>query len=172
LKIALDENIPAAVVKMLSGLAKVDDSQKITVVSAKKYRPIGEHGDENWVRRFARAQGHVVVTGDGRIRRDLHEQAAFFQAGMITFFFDSAWNGFSLNNKAAMLMVWWPTIIAKAKDSKPGDSWEIPSTWTVKEMRFVRPPEEAIAKHRDAKAAGKIPRSRPQRRVRHVPGNI
>jgi len=165
LKIALDENIPVAVVKMLSGLAKGEDSREVIVVSAKKYRPIDEKGDENWVRRFARARGTVVVTGDGRIRKNLHEQAAFHQAGMITFFFDSAWNGFALNAKAAMLMVWWPAIVAKAKESNRGDSWEIPSTWNVKEMRFVRPPAEAIAKHRSQKAAGKIPPSRPRRGV-------
>lgn len=147
MKIALDENIPAAVVKMLSGLAKVDDSQKITVVSARKYRAIDEHDDENWVRRFAKARGNVVVTGDARIRSNLHEQAAFFQADMITFFFDAAWNGFTLHNKAAMLMTWWPAIIEKARASRLGDSWEMPFNWTVKEMRFVRPPEEAIAKH-------------------------
>jgi len=164
LKIALDENIPAAVVKMLSGLAKGDDSHRVVVVSARKYRPIDERGDENWIRRFARARGKVIVTGDGRIRKDLHEQAALFQAGMITFFFDAAWNGFTLNNKAAMLMTWWPAIIEKAKISKPGDSWEMPSNWTVKEMRFVRPPEAAIAKHRDKKSAGKIPASRPKRK--------
>ena len=146
---------------MLAGLAKGDDSQRITVVSAKKYRPIAERGDENWVRRFARAHGNVVVTGDGRIRKNLHEQAAFFQAGMITFFFDTAWNNLPLYDKAAMLMTWWPAIIEKAKASKPGDSWEMPSHWTIKEMRFVRPPEEAIAKHQ--KPAGKIPPSRPRR---------
>jgi hypothetical protein len=160
LKIALDENIPAAVVKMLSGLAKGDDSQRITVVSAKKYRAITEHNDENWVRRFARAHGNVVITGDARIRGNLHEQAAFFQADMITFFFDAAWNGYNLHNKAAMLMTWWPAIIEKAKTSRPGDSWEMPSHWTIKEMRFVRPPEEAIAKY---KSAGKIPPKRPRR---------
>ena len=169
MKIALDENIPTAVVKMLAGLAKEDDSKNTTIVSAKKYRPIDERGDENWVRRFARARGTVVVTGDMRIRKDLHEQAAFFQAGMITFFFDSAWNGFPLHTKAAMLMVWWPAIVAKAKESKRGDFWEIPSTWNVREMRFVRPPEEAISKHRDPKAAGKIPPSRPRRGVRPAP---
>lgn len=163
MKIALDENIATAVVKMLSGLAKADDSQRITVVSAKKYRPIDERGDENWVRRFARARGNIVVTGDANIRKNLHEQAAFFQAGMITFFFDAAWNQLPLHNKAAMLMTWWPAIIEKAKVSKPGDSWEMPSNWTIKEMRFVRPPEEAIAKHRDQKAAGKIPPSRAKR---------
>jgi hypothetical protein len=165
LKIALDENIPPAVVKMLADLAKVDDSVKITIVSARKYRPPNEHGDENWVRRFARAKGTVVVTGDVRIRSDLHEQAAFFQAGMIVFFFDGQWSGFSLHNKAAMLMTWWPEIIKKAKESKQGDFWEMPSNWTTKEMRFVRPPQHAIAKHRDPKSVGKIPPSRPRRQM-------
>jgi hypothetical protein len=163
LKIALDENLPTAIVKMLAGLAKEDDSQGVTLVNAKKYRPIDERGDGNWVRRFARARGSVVVTGDTKIRGNLHEQAAFFQAGMITFFFEGAWSQLPLHSKAAMLMVWWPAIVAKAKDSNPGDFWEIPFGWNVREMRFVRPPEAAIAKHRDPKSAGRIPPSRQQR---------
>lgn len=163
MKIALDENLPIAIVKMLQGMAKEDDSQGVTLVSAKKYRPIAERGDENWVRRFARARGSVVVTGDVRIRRDLHEQAAFFQAGMITFFFEGDWGQLPLHLRAAVLMKWWPAIIAKAKESNPGDFWEIPTSWQKSEMRFVRPPEEAIAKHRDPKSAGKIPPSRPRK---------
>lgn len=158
MKIAIDENIPIAIVKMLSGLAKDGDSPKHQIVSAKLYRPIAERGDENWVRRFARARGNVVVTGDARIRGNLHEQAAFYRAGMITFFFDTDWHRLPMNERAAMLMVWWPAVLKKAEDSQPGDSWEIPCVMKVKEMRFVRPPPEAIAKH--PKTKGKIPPSR------------
>jgi hypothetical protein len=144
---------------MLASLAKGDDSKKLTVVTAKKYRPANERGDENWVKRFARARGTVVVTGDARIRGNLHEQAAFFQAGMVTFFFDSGWNNMPLNSRAAMLMIWWPAIIEKAHISQRGDFWEIPCSWNIKEMRFVRPPEEAIAKHRAHGSSKKVPGS-------------
>jgi len=154
LKIALDENIPVAIVKFLEGLAKTDDSEKIRLVSARKYRPISEVGDEHWVRRFARVGGKVVISGDRRIRANLHEQAAFFQAGMITFFFEPRWNTLPLNTRAAMLMQWWPSILERAKKLKPGDFWEIPFMWNVGEMKFVSPPEEVIKKY---KPAGKIP---------------
>ncbi len=135
---------------MLSGLAKDGDLPRVAIVSARKYRLIAERGDENWVIRFKKARGTVVVTGDAKIRGNLHEQAAFFQAGMITFFFDRRWNNLKLNSKSAMLMQWWPAIIAKAVSSKRGDFWEIPTEWNIKEMRDVRPPAEAIAKHRIA----------------------
>lgn len=158
MKIAIDENIPIAIVKMLTSLARENDSAKHIVVDAKRYRPIAERGDENWIRRFARARGHVVVTADTRIRANLHEQAAFYRAGMITFFFDAKWHRLPLNQRAAVLMLWWPLILEKAQESQPGDSWEIPARLSIKEMRCVTPPAEAIAKH--PKAKGKIPPSR------------
>lgn len=147
MKIALDENIPPAVVKMLENLARDPNSQHLTIISARRYRPPGESGDQNWVKRFRRARGTVVVTGDKRIRGNLHEQAAFFEAGMVVFFFEPAWNEMPLNSKSAMLMQWWPTILEQARKSRRGDFWEIPCSWNIKEMRSVTPPKNAIAKH-------------------------
>ncbi len=153
-----------AMVKLLASLQRNEDSKNVKVVSSRRYRPSSERGDVHWVRRFAKAGGGVVVSGDNKIRANLHEQAAFLQAGMITFFFDARWNQMPLNSKSAMLMQWWPTIVTKIAESKPGDFWEIPCTWHITEMRHVSPPQEAISKHREQGPNAEVPRRRKRRR--------
>ena len=48
------------------------------------------------------------------------------------------WSRKADNVKSAMLMVWWPKLAEYIKNGKPGDSWEIPFQWNLKELRNVR----------------------------------
>jgi hypothetical protein len=116
-----------------------DEDLPVIIVSARRYRPRTERGDQNWIRRFARAGGTVIVSGDGRMRANLHEQAALSQAKMITFFFESKWCVANFYVKVAKFLNWWPRIIEIAGQSNPGDFWEIPYQWHWKEMKNVRP---------------------------------
>jgi hypothetical protein len=126
-------------------LAK-EESLRVTIVSARRYRPRSERGDQNWIRRFAKAGGKVIISGDARMRSNLHEQAALMQAGMITFFFEYKWNESNFYVKCAMLFNWWPRIIEVAGQSSPGDFWEVPHQWNWKDMRNVRPQADLFAK--------------------------
>jgi hypothetical protein len=63
-----------------------DEDLPVTIISARRYRPRSERGDQNWIKRFARAGGTVIISGDGRMRANLHEQSALVHAKMITFF--------------------------------------------------------------------------------------
>jgi hypothetical protein len=138
LKIAFDENLPPAMVSIFQKLTK-DDDLSVTIISARRYRPRSERGDQNWIRRFARAGGTVIISGDGRMRANLHEQSALMHAKMITFFFESKWCVANFYVKVAMLLNWWPRIMEVAGQSVPGDFWEIPFEWNWKDMKNVRP---------------------------------
>jgi hypothetical protein len=144
-KIAFDENLPPMMVGIFQKLAK-QEKLPVVIVSARRYRPRSERGDQNWIRRFAKAGGKVIISGDARMRSNLHEQAALTQAGMITFFFEYKWNTSNFYVKCAMLFNWWPRIIEVAGQSTPGDFWEVPHQWNWKDMRNVRPQGDLIAK--------------------------
>lgn len=145
MKIAFDENLPLIMVSIFRSLAK-DEHLPVTIVSARRYRPKSERGDQNWIRRFAKAGGKVIISGDARMRANLHEQTALMQSGMITFFFESKWNECNFYVKSAMLFNWWPRIVEVAGKSNPGDLWEIPHQWNWKDMKNVRPKTDAATK--------------------------
>jgi hypothetical protein len=156
LKVAFDENLPKAKVALFQMVAK-DEGLDLVIVSARKYRPRSERGDQNWIRRFAKSGGQVIISGDGRMRAHLHEQAALSQARLITFFFEGRWSQDTFFVKTAMLLKWWPKIMEVAANSKPGDFWEIPYSWNWKDMRNVRPKTETPTATSGKKSGRKIP---------------
>jgi hypothetical protein len=107
------------------------------------------------LQKFARARGKVVISGDGKMRGKLHEQRALSDAGFIVFFLSKEWNQMRGHDKCAMLIRWWPYILAKIETSKPGDFFEIPHSWNSVDMRVVTPPA-----HLRPEAPGKALRRR------------
>lgn len=137
MKIALDENISPKLVRLVQCLS---DHQLIgdhEVVSARSFRPINERGDAGWIERFSESGGKVIISGDARIRANLHERAALAQAGLITFFFGGKWSGKNAIVKGAMFLNWWPRIEDYITKSKAGDCWEIPDHWNWRDFRDV-----------------------------------
>jgi len=137
-KVAFDENIPLVMVRVFESLAKHSDLLNCEIHTAKQYAQKPKEGDVPWIVRFKEAGGDVIISGDIRIRSNLHEQKALRDAGFIAFFFTSAWsqkNGFV---KGAFLLNWWPKIREYMTSSKPGDLWEIPFTWGWTDLKSVK----------------------------------
>lgn len=148
MKIAFDENISPLLLKTFQSLASAGQILGHEFVSAKDYRPLHEKGDENWIERFAKDGGGVIISGDVRIRSLPVERAALAQAGLITFFFESRWGQADGWTKSSMLMNWWPRIAEQVAASKPGDCWEIPFQWNHKAMRNVSAFPDEIMKNK------------------------
>lgn len=148
MKVAFDENIPIGMVRVFQTLAAEGQILEAEIHYAGDYRPTGERGDENWIVRFAKDGGNVIVSGDERMRSLPQERAALAQTGMITFFFDSQWSSKNFFVKAAMLLNWWPKIMDVAKNSEPGQCWQIPFAWNWTNMRDVTPPTTETTERR------------------------
>lgn len=139
MKVAFDENIPAAMVRVFQILADERQlkylSAGLTIESAKDYTPRpGEpdyvaKSDVPWVQRFAAAGGKVIISGNTRMKAVPHERLALIQAGMVVVFFEGQWSGWRFSQKCALLLHWWPAITKQLKTAKPGSFWHIPCSW-------------------------------------------
>jgi hypothetical protein len=148
-KVAFDENVPMALVRVFERFAEERQFKKLTgnfaIESAKKYTPsltdndFEPKNDVPWIRRFYRAGGRVVISGNTDMRSVPHERLALIECGMLVVFFPDKWNGWGFFDKCAHLMHWWPVIAAKARRGKKGTFWYVPLNWTAQSGGKLKP---------------------------------
>lgn len=143
MKVAFDENMPIALVRVFKTFAGERQLRRLSgssliVESALDYVPKpGEKGhglksDVPWIRKFAEAGGKVVISGNTRMRQTPFERLALIEAGMIVVFFENRWNGWNFFRKCALLLHWWPVVAKKLKTAKPKEFWCVPCSWDDK----------------------------------------
>ena len=86
MKVAFDENIPIAMVRVFHTFANEHQLRKlagnVTIRSASDYTPkLGDHdyvsrNDEPWIKRFAADGGKVIISGNTRMMWVPHERLA------------------------------------------------------------------------------------------------
>lgn len=142
MKIAFDENVPAAMVRVFQTFANERQLRNITgnfeVKSARDYTP--QQGDPDyvrnsdvpWLKRFAADGGKVVISGNTEMKNVPHERLALIDGGFIVIFFEGQWSKWKFFRKCALLLHWWPQVAAKVKRAKPGTFWHIPCNWAEK----------------------------------------
>jgi PIN like domain len=139
LKVAFDQNVPTALVKVLQTFAKEKQFRKISgnfeIKSAADYVPkIGEldhqpNNDVPWLKRFADDGGKVVISGDAQMKSRAHERLALIEGGFVVIFFESQWSNWKFWRKCALLIHWWPVIAAKIKRVKKPSFYHVPCNW-------------------------------------------
>jgi hypothetical protein len=102
LKIAFDENMPPALVKVFKTFASEKQLKSILgnfeIESAVDYTPRKDDpdylrkNDVPWIKRFAAAGGKVIISGNTQMKFVPHERLALVQAGMIVIYFENQWN--------------------------------------------------------------------------------
>jgi hypothetical protein len=142
LKIAFDENVPAAMVRVFQTFASERQLRKLSgnfdVKSAKDYTPKpGDHdyvpnSDVPWLKRFAADGGKVVISGDTSMRYQPHERLALIECGFIVIFFENRWSDWKFFRKCALLLHWWPQIAGRVRRAKPGSFYHVPCHWPEK----------------------------------------
>jgi hypothetical protein len=163
LKIAFDENVPIAMVRVFQTFANERQLQKITgkfeIKSAMDYTPRpGEadyvaRSDVPWLRRFADDSGKVVITGNTEMRFVPHERLALIECGFVVFFFEGRWSSWKFFRKCSLLLHWWPEIATKVKKAKPGSFWAIPGNWPEKgKLRKLSNEDPKLVKARRKRA--------------------
>jgi len=139
-KVAFDENVPIAMVRVFQALAAESQFQKlgVTIQSAKDYTPKPSDldylpkNDTPWIKRFSTEGGKVVISGNARMMNIPHERLALLDEGLIVLFFENRWNNWKFFTKCALLLLWFPAIAKTAKTATPKTFWRIPSIWDEK----------------------------------------
>lgn len=139
MKVAFDENIPIAMVRVFQTFAKERQLQRLTagllIESAKDYTPRPDDPDYEkgsdvpWIRRFAADRGRAIISGNTRIMERPHERQALVDANLVAVFFESAWNELRFCTKCSLLLHWWPVVAQKLNDAAPPSFWRIPNNW-------------------------------------------
>jgi len=140
LKIAFDEHVPRDVAQSLKAFGGDRKLLRVDICSARDYSVPKAKSDVPWLERFAMDGGRAIVSGDAKMRGKLHERKALTDAGFIVFFLARAWNEMGGHAKCAMLILWWPFILAKLATARKGQFFEIPCSFTPGEMKEVSPP--------------------------------
>jgi hypothetical protein len=139
LKVAFDEHIPIALVRVFEIFVEERSLKKriggVAIESAKNYAPApgdpdySRGSDVPWIRRYSRAGGKVIISGDTRMKSLPHERLALMEEGMIVVFFSSKWSGWKFPKKCALLLVWWPVVVETVRTAQPGSFFRVPTSW-------------------------------------------
>jgi hypothetical protein len=172
LKIAFDENIPAAMVRVFQTFASERQLRKLVggnfeIRSAKDYAPHpGDldylaRNDVPWLRRFAADGGKVVISDNRNMKNVPQERLALVELGFIVIFFENQWSGWKFFRKCSLLLHWWPVIAAKVtnKRTKSGSFWHVPSTWPERgKLKAVSNQDPKALKIEAQRAKGRRPK--------------
>jgi PIN like domain len=184
LKVAFDENVPMAMVRVFQMLAKehrmLAHFGAFELQCAADYTPRpGQSGylrndDTPWIRRFAKAGGRVIISGDAKMRRAPHERLALVEEGMIVVFFENRWNNLRFHHKCSMLLHWWPQVADTIKKAKPPEFWCIPGDWKTegKLRRLAHNDEKQLKIEQQLAAREPVARERARRQRPIDPAQI
>jgi len=170
LKVAFDENVPAAMVRAFQAFANERQFRKITgdfeIKSAADYTPLpgdadyDPNNDVPWLKRFAADGGKVVISGNTNMRYVPHERLALIELGFVVIFFENQWSNWKFFRKCALLLHWWPVVSRRIKRAKPG-FWHIPCHWKEKgTLRKVSSEDPRLLKIERKQAAARRRRAK------------
>ncbi|MER8661323.1 hypothetical protein NKH34_09300 [Mesorhizobium sp. M1148] len=175
MKVAFDENMPAAMVRVFTLFHKERSLkhlvQGVEIKSAKDYTPKPDDPDYQrksdvpWIRRYAAKGGRIIVSGDVKMPTVPHERLALVEAGMVVVFFAPKWDNWQFCRKAALLLHWWPTILGHVRTASPG-FFVVPCTWPDDSEAQLREISTEDAKL--VKMQRQIAETAPRREVRRL----
>jgi hypothetical protein len=97
--------------------------------------------DVEWIARLAADNAlWIVITGDGRIRRNLAERTAWVRAGLKGFVLAPAYHKTQVHQCASILLWRWPEMKSFIASAAPGSMFELPIS---RQAGFIPLPVEA-----------------------------
>jgi hypothetical protein len=81
--------------------------------------------DETWMTALAHEKDWVIISGDLRIRKNLHEVQAWKAAGHTTFFLKDRWIEMEFWAQAWKFVKCFPEIVEQARSANPGDAFSV-----------------------------------------------
>ncbi|RVU21177.1 hypothetical protein [Methylobacterium oryzihabitans] len=139
MRVAFDEHIPSALVRVLQSFSNERQFLKLTggytIERARDYAPKIDDADYlkgsdvPWIRRYAAAGGQVIISGDTNMMAEHHERLALLEERMIVCFFGSQWSGWKFYKKCALVINWWPAIVKTMTIAESSTFWRVPTSW-------------------------------------------
>ena len=125
--------------------------------------------DVPWVKRYAAAGGRIIISGDMSMASVPHERLALVDEGMVVVFFAPKWSNWQFCRKAALLLHWWPTILAHVRKAKPG-FFVVPCSWPEEgaELREISTEDMKVVKIQKQIADG-VPKRQARKAKREAP---
>lgn len=121
-----DNNLPPKLAKSLHVLVEPDHQ-----VVHLKDRFAANATDETWMIELAKEEDWVIVSGDLRIRKNLHEVAAWRSAGHTTFFLKSGWINLPFWTQMWKFVKCFPDILATAEKAKSGAAFYVSTSGKI-----------------------------------------
>ena len=129
-----DNCVSIKFVQALSILAQVQGYELVHLTD----RFAADTPDEEWIRSLARDGDWVIISGDPRISRGQAQKKAWQESSLTAFFFAEGWASKGFWKQAESLVHWWPQIVLKAREAKPGTGYLMP--WNGKDFRQIYTP--------------------------------
>ena len=120
-----DNNLPVRLAKALQVLAPEHEIIHLTDKFA------ANTADVDWMRGLAGELDWVIISGDMRIGKNLHEVQAWREAGHTLFFLKPGWITQPFWVQAWRFVKCFPEIVAAAKKAKTGDSFVVAVNGTI-----------------------------------------
>ncbi|CAA7613480.1 hypothetical protein [Magnetospirillum sp. UT-4] len=134
MKFVFDEHLPPRLAKAIGVLA---ENEPYEIDHLRSLYPAGTK-DLQWIPELGRQEGCVFISEDRRIRTRPAEKEALRASGLVGFFLAKGWNQEGLWERAALLIRWWPRIVATASSARPGDQFEVPHRSTPSDLKAPR----------------------------------
>lgn len=121
--------------RLASALRILAELQKNEIVHLQDKFPRDEK-DEVWIRTLAQEGDWLIVSGDPRITRGKQQREAWLESGLTAFFLGEGWSEKAIWKQASELFRWWPDIVLKAREARPGSGFILLAG--AREMKEVR----------------------------------
>jgi hypothetical protein len=81
--------------------------------------------DEDWIRALGREGDWIIMSGDYRIGKSVHEKRAWHESGLTAFFLKKGWTNISPLQQHSKLALLIDEIVSLAERSAPGSGFLI-----------------------------------------------
>jgi PIN like domain len=111
----------------LNALIQGDGDEARHVRSMPEYGFAHDSDDVQWIAKLAADNAvWIVITGDGRIRRNLAERTAWVRAGLKGFVLAPAYHKTQVHQCASILLWRWPEMKSFIASAAAGSMFELP----------------------------------------------
>jgi hypothetical protein len=82
--------------------------------------------DVDWIKKLGEDGDWIIISGDVRITRNVHEREAWKTSGLTAFFLPKQWSTHGMWEKTWRIVRWWPLVVEQANRVKSGAGFIIP----------------------------------------------
>jgi PIN like domain len=90
--------------------------------------------DEDWFGKLSEGRDWIIISGDTKISRSVHEKQAWQQSKLTVFFLTKGWMNIPPFEQLSKLSHCFPEIVALCEKSQPGSSYNVSVHGRIKQV--------------------------------------